>query len=200
MSETHTTRVIRNFMKFLKASFPEVENRVFLTTSLDHSDNGIDIRSNGGLPKIVLEEPIFKRNDVQTSQARPTKQGTDTEGRVTFKSFSSEDSVDIIFGIRVFSDKTLQMLDITNKFYALFINGPKIVAEKCPDLPAEGTNSYTMEMIPREMRSGKLVNKSNLRESFGKIVIEGVLVTDGQVFEEGFANKDDPVITSESLN
>lgn len=185
MSYSHTTQVIRNFIELIQNAIPELNRNVFLTTSMDYSEDGISIAIQEDLPIMVLEGPIFQRNDLFTSHQKPSLREFDGGGKEIFTTYTAEEATDILFTVRLLSNLTHQTLDLSNKLYGYMLNGKFVSAEKCPGSPQFGVNEYEIDLIGKP-ESGRMVNRSNLREMIGQIVIRGVLVSDGQIFEEGY--------------
>lgn len=189
MSDVHLTLAVRNLIEKLKADLLDYEGRVVYTTDVDFSENDSENAKIEKVPYLKIFGMQTKRNDLFSTNAKPFKRhgallpDSNVPSQVTI--FQSEDALDLTFQIAIFTQKTQQLQNLISKLHAYFMNGKCIIVQKDPENAAKGENEYEIDLI-EELRSGRMVNRSNLRDASGRIIIRGVLVSDGQVFKEGY--------------
>lgn len=182
MSETHKTQAVRKLIQKFKQAFPDLEGKVFYTTDADYSEDGIDISKQPKPPVIHIIGPREERNALFTTQEKPTvRKQNDTQ----FTRYTAEEATDLTFTITVLTDKSLDLLGITERIHAYFLNGKSIEVERQPGTPGPGTVKYELDLVGKFI-FGRMVNMSNLKEASGQVIIRGVLISDGEIFEEGY--------------
>lgn len=193
---THLNEVQRQLLLSLRAAFPVFENRIAITTSTDYSENGATTAKQEKLPIMHLVGPETERNDLFTTHQKPTKQlpPATPGGPAQFKTYTAEEAVDLFYQVIILSDKTEQITDLQTKVHGYFLNGKTVTAEKCPGEPGEGSNTYEIDLVGK-FAAGRIVNRSNLKETTGRLIVRGVQVSDDAVFKDGFVAEEVNVTT-----
>lgn len=185
---SHLNEVQRQLILKLRDDLTDFNENVVITTSVDFSTDGIVIE-DALLPILYLVGPKMDRNGLFTTNVNPSERYgdllEDEETPSQFRKFTAEDSVDLEYQAIIVDNHESRFTDLNTKTYAYFMNGKKVTAEKNPGTPADGSNSYEVDLIEK-FTSTVLVNRSNLKQSSGRILVRGVQVSDGQIFSEGF--------------
>lgn len=176
---SHSVEAVRQLLRTFK-SLPILEDNIYFTTSTDYSENGIDI-AKSKLPCLYIIGPTEVRNALFTTQEKPTFQKEDG----TFTRYSAEEAKDMNFQMVVLSNSTMKTMAITETIHAFLLNGKEIEVWRCIDDQSMGKVKYEIDITDKFV-SGRMVNRSNLREARAGVVIRGVLVSDGQIFEQGY--------------
>lgn len=178
---SHKTEAVRQFILLAK-TMSVFNGNVFFTTDTDYIAMGGKELPEAPLgPVLHLIGPRDSRNALFTTQEKPTKQNPNG----TFTRYNAEEAVDLVFTARILTQKAVDLLAATEALHAFFLNGKNVIVERCVGQPAIGTVTYEVDLIEKFV-SGRMVNSSNLKEASGSIVIRGVLVSDGQVYQEGY--------------
>ncbi|GAB1376891.1 hypothetical protein MASR1M48_17430 [Lactococcus petauri] len=178
---SHKTEAVKQFILLAK-TISVFNQNVFYTTDTDYvAMGGKDLPEPPLGPVLHIIGPRDSRNALFTTQAKPTKQLPNGK----FIRYSAEEAVDLVFTVRVLTQKTTDLLAATEALHAFFLNGKNVIVERCVGQPAIGTVTYEVDLTEKFV-SGRMVNSSNLKEASGSITIRGVLVSDGQVYQEGY--------------
>ncbi|MEE8150642.1 MAG: hypothetical protein V3T43_02860 [Nitrosomonadaceae bacterium] len=197
MSNTHALQAEIELIRLLKDKLSRFNNNIVFETDPDYSTvNSMIARAE--LPLMALEGPNMVRNDVFTSHQKPfVRHGAeipDSGGvKSEFTEYTAEEAVDFTYETTILTRRKSDLTNAMNEVYAFLLNGKKITVERCPGDPSSGTIEYEIDLIDK-FRPGRRVNNSGLKESIGTIIIRGVMISDGEVFNEGFVSSEDPNI------
>lgn len=191
----HLNQVQYNLIKQLKTAFPVFGERVVLTTDTDYQETTVSgqVAKQEALPIMYLIGPEMLRNDIFTTHEKPTfLHGPEVSPGgppSQFTRHTAEEAIDLYYQIVILDNHLSRWTDLMTAVHGYFLNGKFVEAEKTPGEPDKGVISYEIDLVDK-FKSGRIVNRSNLKETTGRIIVRGVLISDGQVFEEGFVAED----------
>jgi len=193
--------VIRQLIIQLRAALPIFNANVIYNTDIDFSSTGIGI-DLAKLPAMYMLGPNMPRNDLFTSHQKPSERYgaplPDSTVPSKFRTFTAEEAIDLVFQLVILCNHQDTFLTITDKVHAYFMNGKSVSAEKCPGEPARGTNAYEIDLVGR-LSSTLMANRSNLKQAVGQLIVRGVLVSDGQIFQESGVAAEVPILTTKLI-
>lgn len=190
---THLNEVQRQMLVKFRSDLTDFNDNIVLTTSVDFSEDGIDIE-DAKLPIMFVVGPKLSRNPLFTTNVQPVAPFGPTLGDgITpsrLRKYTAEDSVDLEYDVVIVDNHEGRFMDLNTRVYGYFMNGKKISAFKNPDAATGPKNEYEIDLVVK-FSTGLLVNRSNLKQSAGRILIRGVNVSDNSIFAEEYVLEDE---------
>lgn len=199
---THHRQVIADLVVKLRTDLTGLAGNVHWTRDIDASLDGIDLTTQT-LPLMYLTGPSYVLNGAYRCHEKPlVGYGPDIPGssppvKSQFRKFSAEEPRDMLFGVVLISDNSIELLDLIDTVDAYFMNGKTVTTLRDPDNVTSPSNEYEVDLVDK-FEVNKLVNLSNVKSAAARLQVLAVLFSDGQIFKEGFI-ADEAVLDTDTI-